>query len=101
MYTIHRIDQDGHWQQLGTSPIVISAPQWPHRPCNAPRWFYRVGKEPSVKADLAIYSHIVDVSGKFMNVLLILDFKLDFISCAIRDDFCKSSHVYIDLKTIW
>ena len=27
MYTNHRIDRDGHWQQLGTQPILISAPQ--------------------------------------------------------------------------
>ena len=28
MYTNRRIDQDGHWQQFGTQPILISAPQW-------------------------------------------------------------------------
>ena len=38
MYTNHRIDQDGHWQQFG------SAPQWPNRPCNAPTQFYRSAK---------------------------------------------------------
>ena len=27
MYTNHRIDQDSHWQQFGTQPILISAPQ--------------------------------------------------------------------------
>ena len=44
-YTNHRIDRDGHWQQPGTQPIPISAPQWPHRPCcNASMRFYRVGK---------------------------------------------------------
>ena len=33
MYTNHRIDQDGHWQQFGTQPIIlISAPQWPAGP---------------------------------------------------------------------
>ena len=28
MYTNHRIDQDGHWQQFGMQSILISAPQW-------------------------------------------------------------------------
>ena len=63
MYTNHEINQDGHWQQFGTQPILISALQWADRPCNAPTRFYRVGKKPSVKADLAIYSHAVDVGG--------------------------------------
>ena len=27
MYTNHRMDQDSHWQQSGTQPILISAPQ--------------------------------------------------------------------------
>ena len=44
MYTIHRIDQGSHWQQFGIPPILISAPQWPHRACNAPMRFYRVSK---------------------------------------------------------
>ena len=26
MYTNHRIDQDGHWPQFGTQPVLISAP---------------------------------------------------------------------------
>ena len=25
MYTNHMIDRDGHWQQFGTQPILISA----------------------------------------------------------------------------
>ena len=48
----------------------------------------------SVKADLAIYSHIVDASEQYMNASLILGFKLDFSSCAIWDGYCKSSHNY-------
>ena len=72
MYTIHRIDQDGHWQQFGTQPILISAPQWSHMVCDVPMQFYRVGKNPSVKADLGIYSHIVDVSLQCISVSLIL-----------------------------
>ena len=61
MYTNRKIDQDSHWQQSRTQPILISAPQWTNRPCNAPTQPYRVGKKPSVKADLAIYSHAVYV----------------------------------------
>ena len=63
MYTNHRIDPDSHWRQSGTQPILISAPQWPNRTYNAPTWPYRVGKKPSVKEDLAIYSHAVDAAG--------------------------------------
>ena len=29
-------DQDGHWQQFGIQPILLSVPQWANRPCNAP-----------------------------------------------------------------
>ena len=63
LYTNHRIDQDSHWQQFGTRPILISAFQLANRPYNAPSWFYGVDKKPSVKADLAIYSHTLEVSG--------------------------------------
>ena len=54
MCTNHRLDRDDHWQQPGTQPILISAPQWVNRACNAPTRIYRVGKKPSVKADLTI-----------------------------------------------
>ena len=93
MYTNHRTDQDGHWQQFGTQPILISAPQWANRPCNAPTRPYRVGKKPSVKADLAIYSHAVYVCGQCMSESLILGHNLDFSSCDIMVGFCKSSHI--------
>ena len=49
---------------------------------------------PSVKADLAIYSHVVDVSGQCRSVSLILDCNLDFNSCDNLVSFCKSSHMY-------
>ena len=98
MYTNHRIDQDGHWQQFGTQPILISAPQWPNRTCNAPMRPYRVGKKPSVKADLAIHSHTVDASGLCMSESLMLGHNLNFSSCDILVGFCKSSHKYIQLK---
>ena len=47
-----------------TPKVALLVPhQWPHRPCSGPLWFYRVGKRPPVKADLAIYSPINGVSG--------------------------------------
>ena len=93
MYTNHRIDRDGHWQQFGTQPILISAPQLANEHCNVPSWFYSVGKKPSVKADPAIYRHALEVSGQCMSASLILFIKLDFSSCAKWDGFCKSSHI--------
>ena len=72
MYTNHRIDRDGHWQQFGTQPILIIALQWACWSCNAPTRFYPVGKKPSVKADLAIYSQAVDACGQCMSESLIL-----------------------------
>ena len=93
MYTNHRIDRDGHRQQPGTQPILISIPQWPNRTCNAPTQLYRVSKKPSVKADLAIHSHAVDASGQCMSESLILGHNLDFSSCDISVGFCKSIHI--------
>ena len=93
MYTNHRIDRDGHWQQSGTQPILISTPQWPHRTCNAPTWLYRVGKKLSMKAHLAIYSHTADASGQCMSESLILGHNLDFSFCDILVSFCKSHHI--------
>ena len=95
MYTNHRIDQKDHWQQSGTQPILISAPQWPNRTCNAPTRLYRVGKKPSVKAYLAIYSYAADASGQCMRESLILGHNLDFSSCDILVGFCKSSHILV------
>ena len=95
MYTNHRIDRDDHWPQLGVQPNLISAPQWANRPCNAPTQFNRVVEKPSVKADLAIYSHAVDVCGQCMSESLILGHNLDFSFCDIMVGFCKSSHIKI------
>ena len=95
MYTNHRIDRDDHWQQFGTQPILISAPQWACWPCNAPTGFYTVSKKPSVKADLAIYSQAVCVCGQCMSESLKLGHYLDFSSCDIMVGFHKSSHIYI------
>ena len=86
--------QDGHCQQPHTTPTLISAPQWPHRPCNAPMRPYTVGKKSSVKADLAIYSQAVDVRGQCMSESLKLGHNLDFSSCDIMVGFHKSSHIY-------
>ena len=94
MYTTHRMGQDGHCQQFHTTPTLISAPQWPHRPCNAPMRPYTVGKKPSVKADLAIYSQAVDVRGQCMSESLKLGHNLDFSSCDIMVGFHKSSHIF-------
>ena len=58
-----QIGQDGCWQQFGTTCILIKAPQWLHKPCSAPPWIDRVGKKPFVKANLAIYSYVLGVSG--------------------------------------
>ena len=69
--TVNLVGRDGRWQQFDhrlytlwfDKPCsLISAPQWLHGPCSVPSWFYRVGKRPSVKADLAIYSPVSGVS---------------------------------------
>ena len=31
-YTVHRIDQDGHWQQFGAQPILLVLPSSPTGP---------------------------------------------------------------------
>ena len=61
--TVNLVGRDSCQQQLDTPSSLISARRWPHRPCSGPSWFYRVGKRPPVKADLAIYSPINGVSG--------------------------------------
>ena len=93
MYRNHRIDRDGHWQQFGTQPILISTPQWACWSCNAPTRFYMVGKKPSVKADLTIYSQAVGVRGRCMSESLILEHNLHVSSCDIMVGFHKSSHI--------
>ena len=47
-----------------------------------------------MKADLAIYNHVVDAFGQCMSESLILGFNLDFSSCDNLVGFCKSSHIY-------
>ena len=95
MYTTHRMGRGGHCQQFDTTSTLISVPQWLHRPCNASMQLYRVGKKPSVKADLAMHSHAADVSRRCMSVSLILGCKFDSSFCAVRAGFHKSSHIQI------
>ena len=45
-----------------------------------------------MKADLAIYTHVLGVPGQYDSVALMLSHKMDFNSCANKDGFCKSSH---------
>ena len=93
---VHKPQDRLRWPlaEIGTSPILNSAPQWSHRPCNVPMWFYRISKKPSVKTDLAIYSHVVDVSEECLGASLIC-FNLDFSSSNNLISFCKSSHIYM------
>ena len=51
-------------------------------------------EKPSVKADLAIYTHVLGVPGQYKSVALMLSHKMDFNCCAYRDGFCKSSQPY-------
>ena len=88
------VGRDGRQQQFDISSSHSSVHQWPHRPCSGPSWFYRVGKRPPVKVDLAIYSLIVGMSGQWLNVATMLNNKLDFYCCDNSVGFCKSSHIY-------
>ena len=47
-----------------------------------------------MKADLAIYTHVLGVPGQYESVALMISHKLDFNCCANRDGFHKSSHIY-------
>ena len=47
-----------------------------------------------MKADLAIYSLIVGMSGQWLNAATMLNNKLDFYCCDNSIGFCKSSHIY-------
>ena len=70
---------------------LIKAPQWLHRPCSVPPWIDRVGKKPSMKADLAIYSYVLAWCAW---VATMLCYKLDFSSCVIWNGFLQTSHTY-------
>ena len=45
-----------------------------------------------MKADLAIYTHVLGVPGQYESVALMLNHTLDFNCYANRDSFSKSSH---------
>ena len=53
--------QDRSRQSVGSSLAPVTSFHWPHRPCIALWWFYRVGNMPSVKADLVIYSYVLGI----------------------------------------
>ena len=46
-----------------------------------------------MKADLAIYAHVLAVPGQYESVALMLSYKMNFHCRANRSSFCKSSHV--------
>ena len=48
-----------------------------------------------MKVDLAIYTHVLGVPGKYESVALMLSHKMDFNCCANRDGFRKSSRKII------
>ena len=50
MCTTYRMGQDRYCQQFDTTPTLISAPQWPHRPCNATMWPYRIAKKANCES---------------------------------------------------
>ena len=52
---------------------------------------------PSLKADLAIYTHVLGVPGQYKSVALMLSHKMDFNCYASRDGFLKSSHIYVSV----
>ena len=75
--------------------IIISAIQWLQRTCGGHSRFDRLEKSPSsVKADLAIYTHVLGVPGQYESVALMLSLKMDFNCCANRDGFRKSSYIH-------
>ena len=46
-----------------------------------------------MKADLAIYTHVLGVPGQYESVALMLSHKMDFNCCANRDGFRTDSHI--------
>ena len=54
---------------------------------------WQAQEKPSVKAHLAICTHVLGVPGQYKSVALMLSHKMDFNYCANRDGgFRKSSH---------
>ena len=56
-----------------------------------------------MKADLAIYTHVLGVPGQYESVALILSYIMDFNCCANRDGFRKSIHIYLhkEVHALW
>ena len=48
-----------------------------------------------MKADLAIYTHVLGVPGQYESVALMLSHKMDFNYCANRDGFRRDSHILL------
>ena len=53
-----------------------------------------------MKADLAIYTHVLGVPGQYKSLALMLSHKMDFHCCANGDGFCKSSHIFCMQKLL-
>ena len=49
-----------------------------------------------MKADLAIYIHVLGVPGQYESVALMLSHKMNFNCCANRDSFRTDSHICCD-----
>ena len=54
-----------------------------------------------MKADLAIFSHVLGMSGQCLSVALMLGNKMDLSSCAIWTGFHKSSHIYTNFYILF
>ena len=86
--TISRVEVD-----VGNSLAPHATLLMPHRLRCDSSWLDRVSKKLSVKADLAINSYIVTVSGQYLSVAITLSNKMDFSYCDNTVGFCKSSHI--------
>ena len=51
-----------------------------------------------MKADLAIYTHVLGVPGQYESVALMFNHKIDFNCCANRDSFCNPVTYYIYIR---
>ena len=46
-----------------------------------------------MKADLAIYTHVLGVPGQYESIALTLSHKMNFNCCTNRDGFRRDSHI--------
>ena len=74
---------------LSPHQILLALPSGSTDPVMHQHGFTGWAKELSVKADLAIYSHVLAISGWSVSVSLILAFKLYFNSCLNWGGICK------------